>query len=379
MVSFALGSGFTIILAVSTLLLNIPDSSNAIDRWASNRVFKRSSRIDRKFAQNVTHRILLPILFSSSDSQLLTGFVVLLAGWIQVRKNLSVYHFSVIVNMAWSATNTQLLAFFSLRLLHERCNPSSRSTTLNLNRTTGESSFIPTSRYHKIPKRSRTSRAIIMVGHFAMLFAAATIQSHKQWNASFQCPVICVVKDLKPGGLPLGLTVLNYGLLLWGYGSAIFPFLLPSSTSGFTEGSAATKAPISDVPKSKASSYLLRVQISHLGKWITKVASAISLILDSMVFQIVLPCIWFVLGVLDVVGVRISGRIAFMRCGEDTQTEDRWGFGQLVPLLYLIAPVLPAIDALEQYRAMKLGGTGDEVEGSPGEGKTRRPNESLTQ
>lgn len=148
------------------------------------------------------------------------------------------------------------------------------------------------------------------------------------------------------------MAILCYGLLLWGYGAAILPFALASPTFRLTESSRGRESLISS--ERKVSCFVRHFQNSFIGKCIAKVLIIVKAVLDSMTFQILLPGIWFVLGVLDMVGVRISGKIAFMSCGEDMQTEDRWGFGQLVPLLYLIAPVLPAIDAFKHYRTLKL-------------------------
>ncbi|KAJ2912321.1 hypothetical protein MD484_g8090, partial [Candolleomyces efflorescens] len=189
-----------------------------------------------------------------------------------------------------------------------------------------------------------------------MLFAAVTIQSHIDWNQSFKCPVKCVVKELRPGGGPLGMAILCYGLLLWGYGSAILPFVFASSAFRRTEGSTCKETLISS--ERKVSCFVRHFQHSFVGKCLRKVLVIVKEVLDSMTFQIILPGIWFALGLLDMIGVRISGKVAFMDCGEDMQTEDRWGFGQLVPLLYLIAPVLPAIDAFNHYKTLKLGEEG---------------------
>ncbi|KAJ2934164.1 hypothetical protein H1R20_g2950, partial [Candolleomyces eurysporus] len=107
MVSFAIGAGFTIVIASASLLLNISKSPNGLDAWLSHliaRIIPSRMKINPKTAESLSKDFLLPILFTSNDSQLLTGFVVLLAGWIHFARDLSVYHFSVIINMGCETT-----------------------------------------------------------------------------------------------------------------------------------------------------------------------------------------------------------------------------------------------------------------------------------
>lgn len=46
--------------------------------------------------------------------QFMTGLAVLLSGWVRLRVGLSVYHFMTISDLAWMASDTQLVAFFTL-------------------------------------------------------------------------------------------------------------------------------------------------------------------------------------------------------------------------------------------------------------------------
>lgn len=341
MISFAVGSAVTINIAVATLLLNLSSSHNKLDIWLSTRLFKRLRNIRGPTANAMSNLILLPILFSSSDSQLLTGFVVLLAGWIQFWNGLSVYHFSVIVNMAWSATNSQLLSFFASQLVqdsHAMGRPEPKEEDCDDELTSGASTPPNTLRF---PRRSKPLRASLMLVHAGLLLAATAIQSHGEWYASYQCPVLCVAKRLRPGGSTMRWMIVNYLLLLWGYSAAIIPsFAITSKLAKSIHASISRQlGRLKSTPQPL--SFVIRL-LTYFG-----------LFVESMTFQIIFPYGWFILGLLDLVVVRYWGKVAFEKCGEDMKAETRWGFGQLVPILYLVAPLLPAIDAFGRYRMLK--------------------------
>lgn len=319
MIVFAIGAGVTIHLAIATLLLNLQNSPNIVDLWILNNILPHLKNVNKTKAQRITNNLLLPILFASNDSQLLTGFIFLLAGWISFFKdNLSVNHFSMIVNMARSATNSQLIAFFALQHLQDESVSGNEEAKIYLS------------------QHSRLARAALMMGHFIMLFAAATIQSHREWHDLFQCPAACVVASgLRPGGSPLAWTVVNYCLLIWGYGSAIITSF--DSTSTFAT--------------SVARYFQQRQSRFRKTRFIWATISYIAAYLESMTVQILFPCGWFALGLADMLSVRYYGKIGFDQCGKDILAEvDGWGFGQIVPILYLLAPLLPSIDTFGHYR-----------------------------
>ncbi|TFK16968.1 hypothetical protein FA15DRAFT_371933 [Coprinopsis marcescibilis] len=65
-----------------------------------------------------------------------------------------------------------------------------------------------------------------------MLIVFATLQSHRDWFGMFNCPMECVIRDLRPGGSPLRWSIVSYTLLLWGYGTAIWPLLFEGPWRG---------------------------------------------------------------------------------------------------------------------------------------------------
>ena len=235
-------------------------------------------------------KFFIPLLSSLSDTQLATGLGVMIAGWIQFPRNLSVYHFTIISDLAWLASNTQLTCHFTLHQCVRSLPGPHRSTFL-------------------APK---LIRVCCMICQFVMLFYATTIQGHQCWWDSFGCLASCLAKNLELGGEPQRWILANYFMLIWGYGAAFSQLLEDTNTYQTLEMAL-----------------------------LSSCVSPIVVFLDSMTFDILFASAWFGVGIRNLMDDRSHGRNYF-ETGRGQ--EDQWGFGQILPMVVLIIPILAALD-----------------------------------
>jgi hypothetical protein len=151
----------------------------------------------------------------------------------------------------------------------------------------------------------------------------------------FGCPVECIMKDLYKniGGEPRNWTVANILLLCWGYGIALTPLFKPTregwrSVKQYIRAWYKEHAPESDIPR----------RLYHL------VGTGVSILYDfvrSIFLHTLFSFAWFLFLISGLLGDREDGQNLL---GPD-QFEDKWAFGQLVPLLLIILPLLAAMEA----------------------------------
>ena len=175
----------------------------------------------------------------------------------------------------------------------------------------------------------------------AILLVATTIMSsHELWftglttvvdnqsifYTSFNCPALCLVDNLKSniGGDPLKWTIVNLVLLVWAYSSAMIPLFNFRSSLANRIREAIEKRKDSD----------------SVFPGIERVILMLIDFLMSNVFNTAFNVSWFALGVVTMVFDRLRGR-GLLSPGE---TENSWGFGQIVPLLLIFLPFLAAIE-----------------------------------
>ena len=170
-----------------------------------------------------------------------------------------------------------------------------------------------------------------MFVQFLMLVEVSVIQDHKDWYDSYACPAICLSSDLHLGGKPKSWMIANLVLLSWGYGSALIP--------KFSRILSAYK--------------LLKKNLRDIfGPTVSPKFHLIVHFIDSMTFDIFLTFVWWIYGAVSIILDRISGESLFCLSSNDetAPTENTWGFGQLVPMFLLLAPLLTMVDAIGKDR-----------------------------
>lgn len=135
--------------------------NNAIDRRVSRALqhlwILRVSDDNKDFWRPIVERVILLL----SDYQLLFGVAILIAGFWK-HCSISVWHFSLVVDLAWFS-NTHMTSLSVLKCyLQER----------------------------KILRNWRVCSMVLML---VMMLAAVTFASQKNWNASLPCPAQCLL------------------------------------------------------------------------------------------------------------------------------------------------------------------------------------------
>ena len=166
---------------------------------------------------------------------------------------------------------------------------------------------------------------------FIMLIAVSVIQGHKDWYNSYTCPAKCLSGDLHLGGVPKSWMIANIVLLSWSYGSALIPMF----------------SWILNAYK------LLKKRLRAIfGSAVSRKFHLIVHAIDSMTFNIIFTSMWWIWGAVNVSLDRISGKPLFCPSSNDkvAPTENAWGFGQVVPMVLLLAPFLTLVDSIGKYR-----------------------------
>lgn len=119
-ISFMLSAYFTLTLVTLHFLIDHRQQRNSVDRtflafvvptWLTIQTEEVSDRWTRAFDAAV--------LFLG-DTQVVTSVAILLSGYIQLRCGLSIYHWEMIVDLAWFSSLTHLTALTSLRYYFRR-------------------------------------------------------------------------------------------------------------------------------------------------------------------------------------------------------------------------------------------------------------------
>ena len=113
--------------------------------------------------------ILEKVLLNLSDQQLLLGLAILISGLIRVC-SISVYHFTIVGDLAWLASNVHIITLNALQA------------------------------YFRENHTMRDWRAVLMVPMFVFQFAYIIMQSHWAWSDSYSSHAKCVFDDL-PGNI----------------------------------------------------------------------------------------------------------------------------------------------------------------------------------
>ncbi|KAJ6533045.1 hypothetical protein B0H19DRAFT_1383771 [Mycena capillaripes] len=290
-ISFISTAGMTLIFSVGAVAFNLSGSrsSNEVDVRSAATLEKVSAQRTFDHARERFTALFFPLVFTLGDMQLITGLAVLISGWIRLRAGLSVYHFTIITDLAWMASDTQLVAFFAL---------------FQCGRATSQ-------RRHAVPDiqlyvflPSRLCRAFGMLCMFGMLFVASVIFSDRSWWNCRGLPAITFFSNLKPGGARLSWAIFNYFMLVWGYGAALIPLFDPTYRAYEAIKSAITIG-------------------GHLP-------------------------VRFGYATWSTVSDRAQNTPDIVLCtGDDVEAD--WGFGQLVPMVLLILPLLAALDAYGKH------------------------------
>jgi hypothetical protein len=370
------------------LAFNLSGSDNPIDQATARYLERALVALVRQFAPDTAQAkvdyarnnfttLFFPLIFSLGDTQLMTGLAVLISAWIRLRAGLSVYHFSIINDLAIMASDTQLLAFFalfqcawsaarraedaesaqsasqdhpalarvpsasvgalcaSMGAMSASVAAPSASESVGT-RSASRSSELPEppdiQPYLYLP--SRLFRATGMLCMCIMLIVAAALVSDRAWYDCMSIPATDYLSHYKTGGGQLGWLIYACVMLPSGYCQALIPLFGPTDRVW----RAIKKAIFRGHTWRK-----ITTSTSKRDSWRKRMLRVVLQFLDSSVYGLALSAVWFGVGVWSIVSDRAQSSYYELCQGDDTQAE--WGFGQLVPMVLIGLPVLATLDA----------------------------------
>ena len=285
----------------------------------------RINRSERKIARTVLEKFTL----SLSDQQLVTGIAILLAGWIRHTEE-KVYHFAIILDLAWMSSNTHLL---TLGVLHD---------------------------YFLKHREIRYWRLALMFCTFVMLFIANVYSGISTWYDDFAYPAQCDIDAVNQdpssiGGVPARYAYTSAAFLMYGYGRGIvslFPGIWKPISAYYRHHILRRLDHYFDsgIRYDSKLSHLKQTLSTKTGRLLLGLVLVLYEVIYTfvnMVFYIITSSAWSVLAIQTFWfaygnwGVWSDRAYAWTYMEGD---EDKWGFGQLVPLLLIGLPLLSIVD-----------------------------------
>lgn len=285
---------------------------NAIDRWISYNFRRlpllRISKDRTAFWRPVLERLVLLL----SDYQLLFGVAVLIAGFWK-HCSISVYHFSIVVDLA-IFSNTHMT---SLSIL--TCYLQERPTLRNW-------------------------RVCIMILMLIMLLAAMALASNPMWGLSTSCPAQCLFdqtdRDLSLSYPYMIALLVHYSTSIWRVfdTTAFDHYLLQvprNRIQNINQNVKRMKITMAGSGTGRfqaapASLLLLQLPLAFA----LKIYLALAAILGSLTISLYYDIIWCTLGMISIIANR---KIPGNNIDGD---EDKLSFGQIVPMLLLASIIL---------------------------------------
>ncbi|KAK0651134.1 hypothetical protein B0T16DRAFT_442686 [Cercophora newfieldiana] len=341
-----------------------PRPFNALDRFTRNWACRYAQRFVRQLNGNPTilGACFYDVVLALGDQQIVTGIAMMAAALIRIPdrdKPLSTYHFVVISDLVWFSSNAHLLALTVIRSYDDSAKPG---TVERLERA----------RRKKSAKAVRAVRAALMAWLAGLLVWASVWQGDENLYDRFQCPAACLKSsDDGKGGEPKKWMVVNIFYVVYNYPVALF--MLSRRLRQWWVDRASLRIhriafldDLGDRVVRGLRSVLMRVDlpagrtlsvsaalgasiwrarpISFLIRWIPH---CLWTILSSELLGFVEVVVWFSLGLWWVRGDRDYGHKLMDEA--QRQTEDSWGFGQLVPWFLLVLPFMQFFESYATY------------------------------
>ncbi|KAH6631316.1 hypothetical protein F5144DRAFT_570665 [Chaetomium tenue] len=317
-------------------------SFNLVDRWVRQHICTPSVRfvlrarwIDDRIDR--IRRTLFSFVMSLADMQLVTGVAMLTAAVIKLQRgSITVYHFSMVTNLAWFSSNVHLLALLAIRTEHigslkkgRRWLPSTSQTGLSMSRR-ARSAF---SRGGDI-----IARIVAMLTLAALLLYCSYVSGAKGWGDNYNCPAACATGKEK-GGSPLAWMVVNFMLVLLTYPQRCLA-LWPAVGEWWIDKARHRIVDYQGLPGTDRDRRLNSQRKVFAWVWYVVSSETMEVAVDGF--------LWFALGVYWTFDDRNSMHRGWKDYSDIEKENDVEGFGQLVPLLLL---GLPFLQILETYCA----------------------------
>lgn len=276
------------------------------------------------------------LILSLSDTQLVTGIAILLPGFYKLKEGtISVYHLSIVMDLAWIASNTHLLTLLVVSRRY-RVRDSIGSTQN------------PARKIHF----SIVLRILFMIILAGMLLYYSWVSAYIHWADILPCSATCVIQPSvrEQGGEPLSWTISNFVLVIYAYTIAFIQFSATIRRTWLTRVRShivvsrnhrkAGPAPTGTIWRRYKAATWATVQSIRI-----YVLTPTWYILTSEFETVFEQAVWFALGIYWTLSDRYWGH--YEMDADEIVAEDTWGFGQIVPVVLILIPLLQFIGTLE--------------------------------
>ena len=339
MLSFVVVGLISFIIFLVCLFLSMINTTslNPVDRWSREKVTKFMSHRISDEKKELWVKALTKVLLGLSDQQLVTCLAILIVAVVKLADgSLTVYHFTICVDLAWfsNGVHTMTLGILSSSF-RRRVKFPQRATSLDQFSDEGGAEKV---RKRRLPLMTGFRIALMSICGILILFCLV-IEGYRSWYDVFHCPVDCARRDLKGkyGGEPgawstamISLFLLSYPKDVMGLSNRGIKFIRHVRFHHMKKLYSRLK-PRGPPNSIKARSYSILVSIATYGWWL----------FNSIICDIIFNFVWFGIGIWSLMDDRAWGH-EIMKTQNVENTELRWGFGQLVPLIICILPFITA-------------------------------------
>lgn len=326
-----MSAGITLVSTIIALLLTRkwhPDTINPIDARFRRYFCDRLRRVVGEKNASRWSEACFALVLTLSDQQLVTGNAILITAMYMLNDgSISVYHFNLVTDLAWFSSNTHLL---SLLIVRAFLYSSKSKESLKNDKWRAKWDFWVL----------RWIRVLLMLTLAGLLLYASWVSGYEYWYENLRCPASCV-ENLPKGGTGLKWTIVNFVLIIQVYPIQV-AFAFPSLKDAWLDKAR---------PWILMHSQNLLVQTQEnrplyvFLKVVQKAFAAVWYFLASETEACLEQIAWFTLGVIWTVGDRRLGHQSDTLAPEEAEAENQLGFGQFVPLLLLILPLLTLVEA----------------------------------
>ena len=331
--SFIISAGLTLIFSIAYLLIRARAPYNAT-KILNKRLSGSVSRISQNLIGHTRRELwadcLLKIVLTFSDQQLVVGLAMLITGiYMFVHTTISVYHFSIVMDLAWLSSNTHLLSLLVLRdYLSKKGKAKNRSSDKTSVKSDAENEFDEGFLEMKI------WRTVLMLLFLGMLTFGAVISGYRNWYQEASCPANCVPRS-QIGGLPKKWMIVDILLLYWSYPVQLLN-IFKCSRMGWLNCKTWVWCVHMGALRALRDSFFFWLYWTATGAF-----RLLWAFLGSTFAEVLQQIAWFAVGVVSVKEDRKWGRGVMSQWSQtEAQAEDSLGFGQLVPLLLLMLPFM---------------------------------------
>ncbi|KAF2010043.1 hypothetical protein BU24DRAFT_414484 [Aaosphaeria arxii CBS 175.79] len=269
------------------------------------------------------------VTLTLSDQQVVTGIAIMIAGLKLLAENhISIYHFSVVRELAFFSSNAHLLSLISLWAY--------LSSDRKRYRTTG--------RYRRIPLAFSTKWRLVCFFAFFVLFLTVTwMGADRDWDNEFGCPVKCASHNVKDfGGQPLGWAIAITYLLFTGYTFYALQLgeALVDRNKTVRRWIIAKWSSVDDKVTRRIARSSILLKLFH---GLKTIAYAWRMYVYSDAMELLTMLGWYTANLYWLIEDKKEG--SRWMSDEQWTIENEYGFGQIVPLVLLVLPIMTFLEA----------------------------------